>query len=88
MTAGNLVIRLGHKVQGTTVILFATTQIADNAPRTVEGVKVVLNRQVEAAFGDGLDHVATWNSAFLASEDLGEAASAFAARRTATFKGR
>jgi enoyl-CoA hydratase len=63
-------------------------QIADNAPRTVEGVKVILNRQVAGAIADGLDHVATWNSAFLASEDLGEAVSAFAARRPARFKGR
>src|SRR5262249_36157581 len=63
-------------------------QIADNAPRTVEGVKVVLNRQIAGAVADGLEHVATWNSAFLASEDLGEAVAAFAARRPARFKGR
>ena len=88
-----LAMHLVNAVYATPEALFEAAnamakQIADNAPRTVEGVKVVLNRQVEAAFGDGLDHVATWNSAFLASEDLGEAASAFAARRTATFKGR
>jgi enoyl-CoA hydratase len=63
-------------------------QIAANAPLTVEGVKVVLNRQVEAEIADGLEHVATWNAAFLASEDLAEAASAFAARRPAVFRGR
>lgn len=63
-------------------------QIADNPPRTVEGVKVVLNRQISGAVSDGLDHVATWNSAFLASEDLGEAVSAFVARRPPAFKGR
>lgn len=63
-------------------------QIADNPPRTVEGVKVVLNRQVAGAIADGLDHVATWNSAFLASEDLGEAVSAFASRRVPAYKGR
>jgi enoyl-CoA hydratase len=63
-------------------------QIAANAPLTVEGVKVVLNRQVAAAIADGLDHVGTWNAAFLASEDLGEAASAFASRRPPRFKGR
>lgn len=63
-------------------------QIADNPPRTVEGVKVALNRQITGAVQDGLDHVATWNSAFLASEDLGEAVSAFAARRAPSYKGR
>jgi enoyl-CoA hydratase len=63
-------------------------QIAANAPRTVEGVKAVLNRQTDQAIAEGLDHVATWNSAFLASEDLAEAVSAFAGKRTPAFKGR
>lgn len=88
-----LAMHLVNAVYATPDALFAAAeamakQIADNAPRTVEGVKVALNRQIEGAIGDGLDHVATWNSAFLASEDLGEAVSAFAARRTAAFKGR
>ena len=63
-------------------------QIAANAPRTVEGVKAVLNRQTGQAIAEGLDYVATWNSAFLASEDLAEAVSAFAGKRTPAFKGR
>ncbi len=88
-----LAMRLVNAVYPDPEALFAAAnamarQIADNAPRTVEGVKVALNRQIEGAIGDGLDHVATWNSAFLASEDLGEAVSAFAARRPAVFKGR
>lgn len=88
-----LAMNLVNAVYETPDALFEAAQamarlIADNAPRTVEGVKVALNRPLEAAHADGLDHVATWNSAFLASEDLGEAVSAFAARRPARFKGR
>ena len=63
-------------------------EIAANAPRTVEGVKVVLNRAIEAEIRDGLDHVAAWNTAFLPSEDLGEAVAAFATRRAPQWKGR
>lgn len=63
-------------------------EIAANAPRTVEGVKVVLNRQIAPQVAEGLEHVATWNSAFLASEDLGEAMASFVAKRPAEFKGR
>jgi len=88
-----LAMGLVNAVHDTPEALFDAAQtmarlIADNPPRTVEGVKVALNRPLEAAHADGLDHVATWNSAFLASEDLGEAVSAFAARRPARYKGR
>lgn len=88
-----LAMNLVNAVYETPAALFEAAQamaqrIADNPPRTVEGVKVALNRPLEAAHADGLDHVATWNSAFLASEDLGEAVSAFAARRTPRYKGR
>ena len=40
------------------------------------------------AIHDGLEYVAAWNSAFLASEDLGEAVSAFFGKRPPSFKGR
>ena len=88
-----LAMNLVNAVYETPTALFEAARamaglIADNPPRTVEGVKVVLNRPLEAAHADGLDHVATWNSAFLASEDLGEAVSAFAAKRPARYKGR
>lgn len=63
-------------------------EIAANAPRTVEGVKVVLNHALEQDIAAGLEHVAAYNSAFLPSEDLGEAVSAFVARRAPVFKGR
>jgi enoyl-CoA hydratase len=63
-------------------------EIAANAPLVVRGVKHVLDRGVSAAVAEGLDHVATWNAAFLPSEDLGEAFAAFAQKRPAKFTGR
>jgi enoyl-CoA hydratase len=63
-------------------------EIAANPPLVVRGVKQVLDYGEGKSVADGLEYVAAWNSAFLASEDLGEATAAFAARRTPTFKGR
>ncbi len=63
-------------------------EIAANAPLTVRGVKDVLDFGEGKPLGDGLRYVAAWNSAFLASEDLGEAVTAFATKRTAKFKGK
>jgi enoyl-CoA hydratase len=63
-------------------------QIAANSPLVVEGVKVVLNRRIDATIADGLDHVATWNAAFLASEDFAEAFASFLGKRPPAFKGR
>jgi len=62
--------------------------IAANAPLTVRGAKAILNRQIDPSLRDGLDYVATWNSAFLASEDLGEAFASYAGKRPAKFRGR
>jgi len=70
--------------------LAATTmaeEIAANAPLTVRGVKQVLDYCEGKSVTDGLEYVATWNAAFLASSDLGEAVAAFAARRAPEFKG-
>lgn len=64
------------------------TEIAANPPLTVQGVKATLERGVRAEIAAGLDAVATWNAAFLPSEDLGEAVSAFVGRRPPEFKGR
>ena len=63
-------------------------EIAANAPLTVRGVKDVLDFGEGKPVSDGLRYVAAWNSAFIASEDLGEAVTAFASKRTPQFKGR
>jgi len=63
-------------------------EIAAAPPLVVRGVKHVLAQGEGKSVADGLDYVAAWNSAFLASEDLGEATAAFAAKRPPVFKGR
>jgi len=63
-------------------------EIAANAPLTVRGVKEVLAFGDGKSVAEGLDYVATWNAAFLASEDLAEAVTAFANKRTPQFRGR
>ncbi len=63
-------------------------EIAANAPLTVRGTKHVLNACADRTIAEGLEYVATWNSAFLASEDLGEAVAAFTQRRDPNYKGR
>lgn len=68
--------------------LVMAREIAANAPRTVAGVKQVLNQAIAADVQRGLDHVAAHNAAFLPSEDLAEAVSAFIARRPPVFRGR
>jgi enoyl-CoA hydratase len=63
-------------------------EIADNPPLVVRGVKQILDRATRRDVADGLEQVAVWNAAFLPSEDLEEAASAFVARRPPAWKGR
>ena len=63
-------------------------EIAGNPPLVVRGVKQILDQATRGAVAEGLERVASWNAAFLPSEDLGEAASAFAARRPPVYKGR
>jgi enoyl-CoA hydratase len=62
--------------------------IAENPPLVVRGVKQVLAYGEGKPVADGLEYVAAWNSAFLASEDLGEAVSAFATKRKPSYRGR
>lgn len=63
-------------------------EIAGNAPLTVRGVKDVLDFGDGKPIADALRYVAAWNSAFIASEDLGEAVTAFATKRTPKFRGK
>ena len=63
------------------------TDIAKNPPLVVQGVKDVLNHDLEPRVADSLRYVSTWNAAFLPSKDLGEAVQAFMARRDPDFTG-
>ncbi len=63
-------------------------QIAANPPLTVQGIKQVLNARSERSASESLQTVAMWNAAFLPSQDLGEAMSAFMQRRDPKFSGR
>jgi enoyl-CoA hydratase len=67
--------------------LAMANEIAANPPLTVRGVKEVLRHGEGSRVAEGLEFVAAWNSAFLASEDLLEAMAAFAAKRPPHFKG-
>ncbi|MBC7977515.1 MAG: crotonase/enoyl-CoA hydratase family protein [Myxococcales bacterium] len=63
-------------------------EIVANPPLVVRGVKQILDQATRGDVAEGLERVAVWNAAFLPSEDLGEAAAAFAAKRPPVFKGR
>ena len=63
------------------------TEIAANPPLAVQGTKAVLAACEDRSVTEGLDYVATWNSAFLASDDLTEAMAAFMEKRPAIFNG-
>ncbi len=63
-------------------------EIAQNPPLSVRGVKRVLDFGLGRWVADGLEYVAAWNSAFLASEDLGEALSAFLEKRPPKYTGK
>ncbi|RPI14776.1 MAG: crotonase/enoyl-CoA hydratase family protein [Lysobacterales bacterium] len=63
-------------------------EIAANSPLAVQGSKKVLGYSVRRDVDAALDYVALWNSAFLHSDDLAEAMSAFMQRRPPKFQGR
>ena len=72
--------------------LRAATDLADtiaaNSPLVVQGAKRVLQAGEGRTVEEGLDYVAVWNSAFLISDDLTEAMTAFTEKRRPEFKGK
>jgi len=62
-------------------------EIAANSPLAVQGTKAVLVASAGRSVAEGLEYVATWNSGFLASDDLVEAMTAFMEKRPANFTG-
>ncbi|MEX2654623.1 MAG: enoyl-CoA hydratase-related protein [Acidimicrobiia bacterium] len=62
-------------------------EIAANSPLVVAGAKEVLRLQEGMTTEAALDHMALWNSAFLASNDLTEAMTAFFEKRPPDFTG-
>ncbi|GED98098.1 crotonase/enoyl-CoA hydratase family protein [Gordonia crocea] len=66
----------------------AAREIADLPPLVVQGVKTVLDHSRRAQVEDSLRYVATWNAAFLPSEDLTEAITAVFEKRPPKFQGK
>jgi enoyl-CoA hydratase len=62
-------------------------EIAANSPLAVMGTKAVLEACADRSVAEGLDYVAVWNAAFLASDDLSEALAAFVEKRPPVYSG-
>jgi enoyl-CoA hydratase len=62
-------------------------EMAANSPLAVQGSKAVLQRGANLTVEQGLDLVALWNAAFIQSDDLSEAVTAFFEKRPPDFKG-
>lgn len=63
------------------------SEIAANSPLAVQGAKAVLSAGDGLTVAQGLDYVANWNAAMLASDDLIEAMAAFMEKRPARYTG-
>ena len=62
-------------------------EIAAQSPLVTSGIKQVLDYCEAKSAADGLRYVATWNAAFLQSNDLAEAIQAFMSKRVPVFSG-
>ena len=67
--------------------LATAQEIAENAPSAVQGTKAVMNEAISAETDRGLEYVATWNTAYLISQDLARAATGFATKTKPEFTG-
>jgi enoyl-CoA hydratase len=62
-------------------------EIAQNPPIVVQGVKQIMNQQIDRQIAEGERFTAVWNAAFLASNDLMEAMTAFMEKRPPKYSG-
>ena len=62
-------------------------EIADNSPLAVQGTKHVLQVCEDRTVEQGLDYVAVWNAAFIVSDDLTEAMTAYFEKRPPRYRG-
>ncbi len=60
--------------------------IASKSPLSIRGTKEMLNYSRDHSVADGLNHIATWNSAMLMSSDLMSAMMASMSKQTPQFK--